>query len=159
MSDQYDEDDQFGYEEPQPQEPPQRSNSEWAALRKEKRARTKAEQELNETRRALVFMQAGIDPADERSGYFVRGYNGELTPAAVRDAALRAGFAEANTRPPEQQQALAAQQRASTVASSGTPQDVGLAAQTQALNEAYAQGGSSALLAKMVELGLPIQAT
>ena len=47
-----------------------------------------AEAEL--TRRELAFMKAGIDPDSPMSKYFVKGYDGELTQEAIRQAAIEA---------------------------------------------------------------------
>lgn len=161
MSDQYGEYEEYSDETEEPQQQPQqRSNSEWAALRKEKRARGKAEEERNQAQRSLAFMQAGIDPADARLGYFVRGYTGEVNPTAIKAAAVSAGFVAENAGPSlSQQQALGAQQRTSTVAAAPQSVDGSVDAQAQALTEAYAQGGSAGVLAKMAELGIPITAT
>lgn len=154
--------DQYGqpYQQP-PQQPvpPQRSNAEWATLRKEKKARSDAERERDEARRALAFFQAGIDPADARLGYFVRGYQGEMTPTAIKDAATSAGFLQAPPQgpTPEQQAQLAAQERASQVAAAAQAPENGIDARNQALNEAYAQGGTGAVLAKLTEWGIPIK--
>ena len=164
MSDYYEDDEpeqsQDTYEEEQVPPQRQRTNAEWGALRKEKRARTKAEAERDEMKRTLAFIQAGIDPNDERSGYFVRGYNGEMTPQAIKAAALRIGFVDSEARQPvEQQQALAAGARISNVASSPTAVQQGTEAQQAALAEAFAQGGTPAVLAKMSEMGINIHST
>lgn len=52
--------------------------------------------------RELTFTKAGIDPDDAKAKYFVKGYDGELTPDAVKAAAVEAGLLEANPVPPEQ---------------------------------------------------------
>lgn len=45
--------------------------------------------------RKLAFYEAGIDPkTDKRLTFFMDGYKGELTPEAVKAAAIEAGFIE-----------------------------------------------------------------
>lgn len=39
-----------------------------------------------------AFRSAGLDPADKRASYFVKGYEGDLTPEAIKAAATEAGF-------------------------------------------------------------------
>lgn len=40
--------------------------------------------------RELAFVKAGIDSADPMAKYFVKGYDGELSPDAIRAAAIEA---------------------------------------------------------------------
>lgn len=40
--------------------------------------------------RELAFVKAGIDSADPMTKYFVKGYDGELSPDAIRAAAIEA---------------------------------------------------------------------
>lgn len=49
----------------------------------------------DEAERKLAFLSAGIDPADAKLSYFVRGYEGELNAEKIREAAVEAGFIEA----------------------------------------------------------------
>lgn len=42
-----------------------------------------------------AFRAAGIDPADPRQSYFVKGYDGEVTTEAIQTAARAAGFLDA----------------------------------------------------------------
>jgi hypothetical protein len=41
-------------------------------------------------KRELAFVKAGIDPASPMSKYFVKAYDGELSPEAIREAAVEA---------------------------------------------------------------------
>jgi hypothetical protein len=56
----------------------------------------KAHQELQQTaaaaQRELAFAKAKIDLADPKMSYFVKGYEGELDPEKIREAAREAGF-------------------------------------------------------------------
>ena len=42
------------------------------------------------TKRELAFVKAGIDPSDTAAKYFVKGYDGELTQDAIKQAAIEA---------------------------------------------------------------------
>jgi hypothetical protein len=52
----------------------------------------KLEQELNELKRELAFAKAGLPMNDPKMNYFIKGYDGEMSAAAIREAALEAGF-------------------------------------------------------------------
>lgn len=51
-----------------------------------------ARAEADAARRELAFVKAGIDPDDPQQGYFVRGYQGDITADAIKTAATDAGF-------------------------------------------------------------------
>ena len=59
-------------------------------LEKEARELRRQVAEFSETQRELAFVKAGIDPASPQAKYFVKGYDGELTPEAIREAAVEA---------------------------------------------------------------------
>lgn len=46
--------------------------------------------EAENAKRELAFVKAGIDPADNAAKYFVKGYDGELTIDAIKQAAVEA---------------------------------------------------------------------
>lgn len=46
--------------------------------------------ESEATKRELAFVKAGIDPSDAAAKYFVKGYDGELTQDAIKQAAIEA---------------------------------------------------------------------
>lgn len=145
MADENDYDDDYEDE----QDDRQRSNSEWAALRQEKKARRQAEEQANRAQRELAFVKAGIDPDDPRMSYFVKGYDGDISRDAIRQAAIDAGFLAAPGAPdPQAQQAVAAQQRIAVAASAGSAEMTEDAA-TARLVEAYEQGGTAAMLAAL----------
>lgn len=50
------------------------------------------EQQNEQIARENAFLKAGINPDDKQLGYFVRGYDGELKPEAIKAAAEEAGF-------------------------------------------------------------------
>ena len=43
-----------------------------------------------EAERKLAFVEAGVDPSLPVAKYFMKGYDGELTPEAIRQAAIEA---------------------------------------------------------------------
>jgi len=55
------------------------------------------EAELTALKRTEAFREAGINPADPRQSYFVKGYDGEINAEAIRTSALEAGFIDANS--------------------------------------------------------------
>lgn len=58
----------------------------------EKERASEAERKLAALQRENAFMKAGIDLTDARAAYFVKGYDGDLDPAAIRAEAESAGF-------------------------------------------------------------------
>ncbi len=134
------------------------TNAEWAALRKERRERNKAAERADAAERELAFMRAGIDvEANPMAAYFVKGYDGEVTADAIRAKAQEVGLLQAPPPPaadPVKEAAVAAGERIATTAQGGgqvTPQG------TAALDEAYAQGGTPAMIQAAREMGIPIQ--
>lgn len=51
--------------------------------------KAKAEQ-ASQAERELAFVKAGIDPNNPLSKYFIKGYEGDLNPDAIKAAALEA---------------------------------------------------------------------
>lgn len=76
-------------------------------LEKDKREATKraeeAAAELATLRREAAFLRAGIPVDDPGAKYFVKGYDGELEPEAIRSAAVEARILQAD---PQQQQRI-----------------------------------------------------
>jgi hypothetical protein len=46
--------------------------------------------ELEQSKRELAFLKAGVDPTDGAAKYFIKGYDGELTVEAIQAAAREA---------------------------------------------------------------------
>lgn len=67
-------------------------------LEKETRDLRKQVAEAQAAQKELAFVKAGIDLASPMSKYFVKGYDGDLTPEAIRLAAE-----EAQLVPPQKQ--------------------------------------------------------
>ena len=80
---------------------------------------------LESYERRDTFRSAGIDPDDARAKYFVKAYDGEMDPDAIRAEAEAAGFlgsdAPAASPTPYMQDALAAEQRIATAGEGGDP--------------------------------------
>ena len=80
---------------------------------------------LESYERRDTFRSAGIDPDDARARYFVKAYDGEMDPDAIRAEAEAAGFlgsdAPAASPTPYMQDALAAEQRIATAGEGGDP--------------------------------------
>jgi hypothetical protein len=74
------------------------------ALREQAAGAQAAQRELN-------FVKAGMDPNDPKYKYFVKGYDGELTPEAIRQAAE-----EASLIPSQNKEVVAEQQSWNRVA-------------------------------------------
>lgn len=59
-------------------------------LEKEAKELRKQVAEFSATQRELAFVKAGIDPSSPQAKYFVKGYDGDLNPEAIRLAAEEA---------------------------------------------------------------------
>lgn len=127
------------------------------SLRRAANSKKKLEQELNELKRELAFAKAGLALEDPKMKYFVKGYEGEMTAEAIREAALEAGFlaSQQQGEDPNLAAAGAAQQRvmqaASGVGFDGLTEDAALAQ----LESAMQEGGVEALLDVARQFGIP----
>lgn len=82
------EDDETIYDEPTSEQNPVRARMK--QLEKEARELRKQVAEFQSTQREMAFVKAGIDPASPQAKYFVKGYDGDLNPEAIRQAAEEA---------------------------------------------------------------------
>jgi hypothetical protein len=57
---------------------------------KDRRERDQLRAQLAESQRLLAFAQAGINATDPAARYFVKGYDGDMDPDAIRAAAVEA---------------------------------------------------------------------
>lgn len=124
----------------------EQSSEDFKNLRAKARKADQYERELAQARRELAFVKAGIPTDDPKMTYFVKGYEGELDPQAVRQAAIDAGFISVPQQEPDPA-VLAAQagQAAVLAASSGTDPAFDESAIGYQMDQAYAQGGLQAL--------------
>lgn len=79
-----------------------------------------AETRAERAERELAFMRAGIDLTTERGQFFAQGYDGELTPEAIRAKAQTVGALDAAPAPTEENAGEEADQ-----ATSDTPLEEG----------------------------------
>jgi len=79
-----------------------------AGLRKQLRAASKerdqARRQLEQLQRDTAFLKAGV-PETKQSAYFIKGYDGEMNPEAIRQAAVEAGFITEQSSVPADEQA------------------------------------------------------
>lgn len=124
-------------------------------LRKAADEGKKAKAENAQLKRDLAFMKAGINLEDPKMTYFVKGYDGDLAPAAIRQAAIEVGFLQAEAPDPAAQQVAASQQRVQQASTGVAPvyDDQGGIA---ALEQAYAEGGVVAALEVAKQYGVPV---
>jgi hypothetical protein len=73
-------------------ETPETENHDFKQLREKAKKTDEAMRDAADARRELAFAKAGIDISDERNGYFIAGYKGEMTREAIREAAEKHGF-------------------------------------------------------------------
>lgn len=64
-------------------------------------------QTASEAERKLAFVEAGIDPSLPVAKYFMKGYDGELSPEAIRQAAIEAQIIQDRKAAQVQQEAAA----------------------------------------------------
>lgn len=119
--------------------------------------------------RENAFLKAGINPSDGRLAYFAAGYQGDLDPAKIKEAAIRDGFVEApkvEGEPPADPEATApvdptvpashaANTAISAISQGGTPDTRSDIAQ---MVDAYNEGGQPAVIDFMRARGFTIQA-
>lgn len=106
-------------------------------------------------KRDLSFLKAGINLEDPRMTYFVKGYDGDLEPSAIRQAAVDAGFIQGQAPSPAAQQAASAQQRVAAVGDGAVPEFDG-SGPLLALEKAFAEGGVESMLAVAQQYGVPV---
>ena len=128
-------------------------------LRKAANRAKQLERELNDLKRKVAFAEAGISTDDPKMRYFIKGYEGEMTAEAIRQAALEAGFIQ--TEQPQQQadptlEADASAQQRVMSASAGAAYD-GMTeeAALSRLEAAMEEGGMEAMLDVARSFGIP----
>ena len=91
-------------------------------LEKETAELRKQVAEAETARRELAFVKAGIDPNSPMSKYFMKGYEGDLDPDAIRQAAVEAQLISPPEATPTQVEAAGWQKVAKIAAGSQTAQ-------------------------------------
>ena len=123
------------------------------SLRRAANSKKKLEQELNEVRRELAF----INPDDPKMRYFVKGYDGEMNADAVRQAAMESGFLASQQQGPDPmiQAVSSAQQRVMTASAGAVIEDSTEEAAMYRMQQAMEEGGMEAMLDVARQYGLP----
>ena len=114
----------------------------------------KLDAELEQARRENAFLKAGIAMDDPRMKYFVKGYDGDLTSEAVRNAALEAGFIQQGNNA-QLAEAAASQQRVISASAGSVMEDNTEAAALSRLQSAMEEGGVEAMLEVARQYGIP----
>jgi hypothetical protein len=127
------------------------------SLRRAANGKKQLEKELADLKRELAFSRAGLPMNDPKLKYFVKGYDGEMSAEAIREAAAEAGFlsSEPQGEDPTMAAAGAAQNRvmqaAAGVSYEGLSEDAALAQ----LEAAMEEGGIEAMLDVARQYGIP----
>lgn len=119
--------------------------------------------------RRLAILTAGVDPAKPGADWFVKGYDGEMTPEAIKKAAGDAGLlaGQPAAQPTGQQQEQAAVQQAAAAgyaagfgqidtASAGAHGGVTPVNHLENMQRALQRGGLEAMADYMRGQGLPV---
>jgi hypothetical protein len=116
----------------------------------------KLEAELTQMKRQMAFYQAGIPQDDPRMKYFVKGYEGELDPEAIRNAASEAGFLQVEQQETPQENPVAvAEQRVMAASAGAIAEDNSESASLAKLEQALNEGGVEAMLDVARQYGVP----
>lgn len=98
------------------------------ALEKQAKAATEAQTRAEAAERKLAFAEAGISLSDPKLSYFVKGYEGDLTPDAIKAQAIADGFIAAPEAQQEATEDAAALERMADGAAHATSLPTGVAA-------------------------------
>lgn len=123
-----------------------------------RRAANKSKQleaELSAAKRELAFIKAGIPMTDPRMNYFMKGYEGDISPEAIRQAAVEAGFLQPPQQNPQIAQAAAAQQRVEAASYGAFIEDSSEGAALARLEQAMQEGGVEAMFDVARQYGIP----
>lgn len=121
----------------------------------------KAKKELESYKRRDAARSAGLDPDKPLVGMFLKGYDGELTADAIKDAAAEVGLIDATATPtgdqsdekPPEHPAQGQMDAIGEAAGAPTPTGVDTAAE---LAKAYESGGVEGLLDQVEKYGVPV---
>lgn len=91
-------------------------------LEKEAAELRKQVEEAATAKRELAFVKAGVDPSSPMAKYFMKGYDGDLDPDAIRQAAVEAQLISPPDATPTQVEAAGWQKVAKIAAGSQTAQ-------------------------------------
>jgi hypothetical protein len=127
------------------------------SLRRAANGKKQLEKELADIKRELAFAKAGLPMNDPRMNYFVKGYDGDMTAEAIREAAMEAGFlaAQVQGEDPAISNAAAAQQRVMSASSGVAYEGLSEEAALAQLESAMEEGGIEAMLDVARQFGIP----
>jgi hypothetical protein len=136
-------------------EPDDDGDEDFKNLRAKAKKADQYERELNAMKREVAFVKAGIPLDDPKVGYFVKGYDGELEPDAIRSAAIEAGFMSppAAVPDPALDQARSGQQRV-MAATSGADSVDDMDGVRYGMEQAYGEGDLEGLSAYTSQYGV-----
>jgi hypothetical protein len=152
MSDNYTDDDNFDLEG--------EDGNNIQSLRKAANSAKRLKAELAQLKREVAFAKAGIPLDDPRMSYFVKGYDGDLEPEAIREAATTAGFLtvpqqQDAAQNAQQQAAVVAEQRVMAASAGAVAEDTSEAAAMARMEAAMQEGGIEAMLDVARQYGIP----
>lgn len=121
------------------------------ALRAKAKEADRLTKEFEAAQRKLAFVESGINIADPKMSYFVKGYEGELNADAIKAEAERAGFVgqQQQQQPSVPPQELAGHQQMAEASSGGAPGQPDLAEQIRNA------GSQEEVMALMIKAGYP----
>ena len=139
-------------------EEPDAGTKEFRNMRAKVKKYDTVERENQTLKRELAFVKAGIPMEDPRMGYFVKGYEGDLEPEAIRTAAVQAGFIQVQQQPPNPvvEQAQQGQSRV-MAASQGAAAQFDKDSVEYAMEQAYREGGIEGLSGVAEQYGVTFQ--
>lgn len=157
MSDDYSNDEFDADNDEQDNGIPENFRTRMRSLEKDAKQSRKVAEENAVLQRELAFTKAGIDTdKDPRLTYFAKGYDGEMTAEAIRQAAESAGFLTPSSASSVADAEMAALDRVSQ-ASVGTASRTSDEDRVASLKQAGAQG-RQALIAEMQRQGMSVTA-
>lgn len=153
MTTQFDEDFSDDTDLDQPDNP-----NDIKSLRRAANQKKKLETELSDLKRELAFARAGLPLDDPKMRYFVKGYDGEMTAEAIREAASEAGFLAVQQEQgpdPQLQAAASAQQRVMQASAGAGISDSSESSALAHLQSAMEEGGIEAMMEVARQYGIP----
>jgi hypothetical protein len=130
-------------------------NEDFKNLRAKAKKADTYERENQTLKRELAFVKAGVPMDDPRMIYFVKGYEGELDPQAIKDAAIEAGFMAAPVEQPDPAVAQAQSGQAAVMAASAESKPSGDPSSVRyEMEQAYKENGLEGLSAVTARHGV-----
>ena len=127
------------------------------SLRRAANGKKQLEKEVADLKRELAFAKAGLPMNDPKMNYFVKGYEGDMTAEAIRQAALESGFLTSQGQEDDSvvDNVAAAQQRVMSASSGVAYEGLSEEAALAQLESAMEEGGMEAMLDVARQFGIP----